>query len=117
MDFDRYKNGMPWPQKKEYVNPKVEEVEEHFVGTIRQIEAARADAIERGEAEYKEARRAYGAETARLEAQFKADLEEETGLQNHPKKDKLYAKAWERGHSGGLSEVYNEYLDLSDLLE
>lgn len=34
----------------------------------------------------------------------------------HPKRDKFYAKAWERGHSSGLHEVANSLVDLMDLM-
>jgi hypothetical protein len=45
-------------------------------------------------------------EQAQLEQQFKIDLFIELGIKNNPKRDLLYTKAWEEGHSSGLYEVY-----------
>ncbi len=52
-----------------------------------------------------------------LEKKFKIDALKEVGLDKHPKANKIYAYAWDRGHFGGLSEVYNQLLDLVDLFE
>lgn len=38
------------------------------------------------------------------------------GLQNHPKADKVFAKAWDEGHSSGYMEVLNYLEDLADLV-
>lgn len=66
-----------------------------------------------------EARRAWKAETDRLErVVFKLDLEEEFNLAKvSPEKcDKLFSIAWEQGHSAGLNEVYNYYEEMVDLV-
>lgn len=55
-------------------------------------------------------------ETNRLLALFADDLAKEFGLENHPRKDKLYSAAWDRGHSAGLEEVYICYANLKDIL-
>jgi hypothetical protein len=47
---------------------------------------------------------------------FKEMLEGEFNLSQHPKKDMLFSKAWERGHSNGLHDVYCIYSDLAELL-
>jgi hypothetical protein len=47
---------------------------------------------------------------------FRKALEEENGLTNHPKADDLWIKAWDKGHSSGLSEVAWQYEDLLDLV-
>jgi hypothetical protein len=62
------------------------------------------------------ARDAYNADVNQKMAQFKADLEAEYGMVGHPKADKLYAKAWDMGHSSGLNEVMYYYDDLSELV-
>lgn len=48
--------------------------------------------------------------------QFRADLFKEFGVSDNPKKDKCYALASQRGHSGGYSEIYNEFIDLVELI-
>lgn len=65
----------------------------------------------------KEVNEAYNKDVARLEAEFKRDLEAAEGLENHPKRDLLYAKAFDLGHSAGYHEVANYYSDLAELLK
>jgi len=69
---------------------------------------------------------AYRADIARLEGQFKVDALVELKLlkvdskgnqkYKHPKADLLWEKAWDRGHSNGLSEIWFDLQDLSELL-
>ena len=47
---------------------------------------------------------------------FKKDALEEVGLAGHPKADKAFAMAWERGHSSSLFEVFYELEELANLL-
>lgn len=51
------------------------------------------------------------------EAALKVRLEEENDLVEHPKAGMLWSKAWEMGHSAGLSEVELYYNDLAELLK
>jgi hypothetical protein len=60
---------------------------------------------------------AYHAETARLTTQFKLDLFADLGIENNPKAELLFTKAWELGHSSGYYEVYNYALELVTLIE
>lgn len=52
-----------------------------------------------------------------LEAEFKVDLLDEHGLTGHPKADRAFTMAWDRGHASGYQEVANEFDDLADLLK
>ena len=54
-------------------------------------------------------------EKDRYEA-FVNDLYDEFDVQNNPKKELLYAKAYEMGHSSGFSEIYNYFSELVDLI-
>lgn len=56
-------------------------------------------------------------ETNRLEAMFEEDALKDVGLENHPKKNAIFGYAWEKGHSSGHSEVYNELTDLVELFK
>jgi hypothetical protein len=56
-------------------------------------------------------------EDNRLHKLFIKDLEEENDLQDNPKKDLLWAKAWELGHSSGYDEVITIYEDLMELIK
>ena len=65
----------------------------------------------------KEAIKEYRAEIFSLENKFKEDLFAEYGVENNPKRELLYSKAWELGHSSGLNEVAIHFSDLVDLIQ
>ena len=64
-----------------------------------------------------EAFAAYQADTVRLDKEFRADLFAELGITNNPKRDLLFEKAWDMGHSFGYDEVVDRALDLVELIE
>ncbi len=66
-------------------------------------------------AEYHECRSRRRVEENGLAAQFAADLAEEFGL-SEAKAAAVFSKAWDRGHSSGREEVYQEYADLAELV-
>lgn len=51
-----------------------------------------------------------------LTDEFKAALEKEYYTWDNPKKDRLWAIAYELGHSAGFSEIESYYSDLVDLV-
>ena len=53
----------------------------------------------------------------RLRILFQADLEEEHGVRNHPKADRVFELAWEHGHSSGYEEVVSCYADFVELIK
>ncbi len=61
-------------------------------------------------------RNAYREESARLISLFRSDAIAFTGLAGHPRADKAFSLAWERGHANGFSEVFSELQDLAELL-
>ena len=53
-----------------------------------------------------------------LRLAFRAALEEaHDELRGHPKAERLWTMAYERGHSSGWNEIALEYADLADLLK
>jgi hypothetical protein len=60
--------------------------------------------------------KAYQTEEARLHAEFRADLESAYETTGNPKKDLLFSKAWDIGHSAGFAEVASYYGDLVELV-
>lgn len=60
---------------------------------------------------------AYMEDECRLSEEFKADLETEFEMKNHPKANLLYMKAYEFGHSSGFSEIYHYYAQLVELVK
>ncbi len=132
MNFDAYKNKLPYPASGDfttsfwYKNGKV--VARKDAGdttpTILDPEAVKdrsrlntflSEKVTDKDAFYK-ARQAYNAEANQLKEQFKRDLFEDLGIAGHPKAEKLFAMAWENGHSGGYKQVYDEADTLADLI-
>lgn len=53
----------------------------------------------------------------RAEKKFKNDLFEELEIQDNPKRELLYQKAYELGHSYGCSEVFYYAKELAELIK
>lgn len=66
---------------------------------------------------YREKRKEYWREDGLLFSQFKCDLEAENGMADNPKREALFSKAWEHGHSSGLCDVLFWYEDLLELVK
>lgn len=60
------------------------------------------------------ARKAWNIQTATMEAKFQDDMFEEFGVEDDPQRHNAYSYAWEHGHSGGYSEIYNVFSGLVD---
>jgi hypothetical protein len=134
MNYDDYKNTKPYPTKAEFTTTwwyrAGKAVAKRNPGMETEILDPRVGAPEGGielgacvketvvdKVAYGAALTAYGAETARLEAQFKHDMLIELGVVGHPKADELYSIAWEMGHSAGYSEVASYMWDMVDLIK
>ena len=89
MEFEKYKNMMAYPKLSDYTTKE----------------------------EYKNATHEYRKENGRLFEEFKKDLFADLDITDNPKAEKLFSIAWEKGHSSGYREVYNEALDLVDLIK
>jgi hypothetical protein len=61
-------------------------------------------------------RRLHNEEEGRLSGLLCADLEIEHGVVGHPKAGKLWALAYEYGHSSGYSSVVNYYEEFIELI-
>lgn len=72
--------------------------------------------MEKNDAGFAEAIKPYRDEKSALHDEFLRDLFEDLGITDNPKKDLLFSKAWDYGHSGGYSDVYNHACDLVDLI-
>jgi hypothetical protein len=59
---------------------------------------------------------AYQDEKQRIYLQFKQDVFAELDIEDNPKRDLLFDKAWERGHACGLHEVFMYAEDLVELI-
>lgn len=63
-----------------------------------------------------DARRKYRAEMTKIQDDFQNALYEEYGVKDHPKREKMYSKAWERGHSSGYAQVESEFEEIVELM-
>ena len=59
----------------------------------------------------------YQEENLRLQNEFRRDLIKKYCMNNHPKANKLFNKAWDIGCSGGLEEVEYCFCDLLELFQ
>jgi len=66
---------------------------------------------------YKAQRKQYGEETHKLHEEFVNDLFGNFNVTDNPKRFMCFELAWEKGHSNGLEEVYNEFYDLVKLIK
>ncbi len=53
----------------------------------------------------------------RINDEFKQAIFKEYGIEDHPKGELIWAKSWEKGHSGGYSQIEIEFLDMLDLIK
>jgi hypothetical protein len=59
----------------------------------------------------------YRVEEGKMREKFKSDLFKEFGIESNPKRDLLFSKAWELGHSDGFASVANYAQDLVELIQ
>ena len=117
---EKYTNKLPYPSKDDftmtyiYKNGKcVWEGSLAYYKRDGKVDGVQENVLD--DEAYKTAMREYRLEDNRLYNAFKAELEEDHGVQNHPKKDLLFSIAWEEGHSCGYDEVasyYDRYVEL-----
>ena len=65
---------------------------------------------------YKNHVRKYRNEEQQKHDEFKEDIFKEFDVLNNPKKDPLFDKVWDIGHSNGYYEVYVTFEDLVELI-
>jgi hypothetical protein len=75
-----------------------------------------AEAYARDMEAYRIEKAAYRSEEQRLLGRFMAEALVETGLVGHKNADRIWAKAWEDGHSNGLAEVLLHLENLAELV-
>lgn len=116
-DFDEYKNTMAVPVKPTMLCPNCGTFfrKEHVFCSkcAYNVKYWFNDCMDI----YKAERQAYDIRTDNLMNKFQRDCLEDVGLTNHPKANEIFWYAWERGHSYGFSEVYDNLIDMSYLFE
>ena len=110
-----YKTKLPYGVRPTKPNTKID-ISVASDKEIADVRAAMAK-YEADEAAFTAARLAYSEDERRLHDLFVALLAEENGMTGHPKAGKVYAMAYDRGHSGGMGDVITEYEELVDLVK
>jgi len=87
-----------------------------FVGTKKEIDEKISNLNLKSIEMFKENQRLRQNESREKTNQFKNDLALVNGIENHPKLNELWDKAWEHGHSSGLHDVKYYFEDLMELL-
>lgn len=111
MDFEKYRNKIPYPER-----PKKPILLHKATAKEAREYAEKLAAYEDRMVEWHDLITEYKKEDSRLYWQFKNDLLKELGITDHPKAQRLFDIAWDKGHSMGYSEVYSEAEELADLL-
>lgn len=90
-------------------------------GQLTAIEIANLDTVgkayEAGVKANRESTTQFRFESGKLSQQFRNDIENEFGLTQHPKRNKLWELAYEYGHGNGLTEIYHHYSELAELIK
>lgn len=125
MNYEKYKTKLKYPSPKDFTTHNVYHLgevllkngtKEQEIAIRKEYSSALFEAVVDNEA-YKKARQEYTKEEERLIDEFWKDVFEEIGIPlDHPKAAKLRSKAWQEGHSNGLSEVYYHLEDLWEFL-
>jgi hypothetical protein len=112
MEYQRYAKKVPYPKKP--IKPQLNSTTPS-TAEIKQYQNDVAD-FEIKEIDFKIALQKAQEEEGRLNDLFKQDLFAILGITKHPKKDKIFAFAWELGHGSGPQEVANYAKDIVDNL-
>lgn len=110
MDFSIYKTTLDYPSRP--TKPILDKNANSKIATqfVKDLEKYESDMIE-----YQKKQDEYREESFRIKELFKKDALEDSGLSEHPNRNKIFNYAWEKGHSSGYSEVYYELMNLAEL--
>jgi len=130
MNLEKYKSTVEYPSKiyEYYVYDKGEVI--HKFTSHKQLEDYKASLGSRlhvakvcsqhvcvNEEEYNTQRKAYYAESKLLLESFTQDLFKEYGVEDHPKRDLLYAMSCEYADSSGFSDIESTFSCLVELIK
>lgn len=111
MDYSKYENKLSFP-----TSPKRPGLPADRTAASMREYAAMLDLYEVAMTVFRVARVTYREEQWRLNDLFKKDALCEVGLADHPKKDMVFGMAWDRGNSEGFQQVFQELVELAELL-
>ena len=99
-----FETTIPYPKRDDY---KIRRKCSHCKSTHEDTDAALRYKVDMGR---------YRDDQRRLNELFKFAALWDCEIVTHSKADKAYEIAWSRGHSSGLWEVYNELVELAELM-
>jgi hypothetical protein len=76
----------------------------------------RIDTLENYKNEIRLGRHKYNEDSAKIDQEFKLTLFKEYGVENHPKREKVFSMAWEKGYASGYSEIELNFEELVELI-
>jgi hypothetical protein len=119
MDFKKYEMTIPYPEK-----PRIPEIRllknfgyhiDNYIEYLENEVIVNLKQYKQNVIIYNTKRTLYNNESNRLHDLFKQDCFIEYGIENHPKRELVFEKAWSDGHAYGYSEAFNcmeKYVDL-----
>ncbi len=119
MNFDKYKNTLPYPttaEKTAYIKAEMAKISDVPMTRVERLDAEAAINLKASE-HIGRIRQAFNVEAVRLQELFRADCEQEYDFADWPQqlKNEIHRIAYEAGHSSGCQEIYNQYTDIVDL--
>ncbi len=105
MNLEKYKNPIPYPNRLTKPRIPLGSSSSYMVKEYAEELAKWESAMEKFKAE----RKVYDDKDQELERIFRNDALQELGYDKLPEwqQNRIYAYAYEQGHSGGLSEIWN----------
>lgn len=94
-----------------------EETLNRALNKMRNAESMYKEAEKEYKTEQQNSRHKYREEVEKVNNEFKLALFKEYGMENHPKREKMFSIAWEKGHSDGYSSIESEFYTLTELMQ
>ena len=121
MNFDKYKNNLPFPVKSEYEQKTIKEIErlDKNTLTVSKYNEEVKKIKERWTSLFISDKNAYQKANKLLNDLFLSDCEEYFNFKHLPEnvKSAIHSFVWDKAHSGGFSELFNYYFDVIELVE
>jgi hypothetical protein len=113
MDTNKYYEklkSIPYPDRPKKPNfPKAISISEELRNYANEVDVFTNEWLEN--------HKVFTEKQGEVYAEFKVELLKELDIENNPKAELLYSIAWDKGHSGGLCDIWSEACDLVDLIK
>lgn len=115
IQLGKYKNNAVYPDRPK-PSPILGKVASQLTADeIKSIPSLKED-FKNAEIAYKEGKQAWHNEEGRMNALFEADCAAAEGMENHPKRQRLWSKAWDEGHANGYNTILERYESFAEFL-